>query len=81
MRTLVIYYSLEGNTKLIAETIAKEAAARKFSFSPAIIFHQAQHVFDGGCQTRHHGATDDAVADVQFDQVRHAVHQRQVLVV
>lgn len=27
MKTLVIYYSLEGNTKLIAETIAKETSA------------------------------------------------------
>ncbi|PRR81356.1 flavodoxin family protein [Clostridium vincentii] len=27
MKTLVIYYSLEGNTKLIAETIAKETNA------------------------------------------------------
>lgn len=27
MKTLVIYYSLEGNTKLIAETIAKEINA------------------------------------------------------
>ena len=46
------------------ETLAKAWAARKFSFSPAILFHQAQHFLDGLFQPHAHRATDDAVADV-----------------
>jgi hypothetical protein len=35
------------------ETLAKAWAARKFSFAPAMILHQAQHFLGGLSQPRH----------------------------
>ena len=43
--------------------------------------HQREHVFHRGLQTREHGAADDAVPDVQFDEMRHLKKCGQVCVV
>jgi hypothetical protein len=51
-----------------------------FASSP-VVCHQPQHLLHGGLQTHRDGAADDAVADIQLDQVRHAVHQREVTIV
>lgn len=39
MKNLVVYYSLEGNTKLIAEFIAKEIGADIIELKPKKNFH------------------------------------------
>src|ERR1035437_3561044 len=51
------------------------------SRSAPVVRHQPQHLLHGGRESNRDGAADDAVADVQLDEVRHAMQQRQILVV
>ena len=69
----------QGNSAGPKTTVLAGQASRLTS--TAITLHQPPHVFHGGCQTRHHGPADNAVADVQFDQVRHPEQRRQIFVV
>ena len=45
------------------------------------IIHQPQHFLHGGRQADGQGAADNAVADVQLDQVRNLKQRREVLVI
>src|ERR1017187_4277397 len=50
-------------------------------YSVPVARHQPQQVLHGGGEPNRDGAADDAVADVQLDQVRHLMQQRQIVVV
>ena len=43
-----------------------------------IVLHQIQHFPNGGFQSDADRATDDAVADVQFHQIRNLMQRREV---
>src|ERR1035437_9685816 len=49
--------------------------------SPPVVRHQPQHLLHRGLDPHRDGAADDGVADVQLDQVRHAMEQRKVPVI
>ena len=52
-----------------------------FKFLARILFHQPQHFLDGLFQSDQDRPADDAVADVQFHQMRHAMQRRQIFVI
>ena len=47
----------------------------------ARVGHQPQHLFHRCFQTDEQSSADDAMTDVELDEVRHAVEQWQVLVI
>ena len=49
--------------------------------SSRVTFHRLQHFPDGSVQPDDHGAADNAVTDVELDQVRDDVQERHVLTI
>lgn len=57
-------------------------AGSSVTILPSIFrLEEAEHFLNGGAKSDNDGAADDAVADVQFGQVRHFVNGSDVLVV
>src|SRR5437016_4735531 len=46
-----------------------------------IIFHQTEHVFDGTVHAHKQRTADDAMTDIQFNQMRHAVQHWNIFII
>ena len=71
----------------VSPTEGRPKPARHLGEFPTIslmiqgFFHGQQHLAHGGGQANHQGAADNAVPDVQFDQMRHLAQHGNVAVI